>query len=212
MPPYAEAAKAQMREAILDAAYDAIVARGWSGVRMADIAGRVGLSRQTLYNEYGTKEGLARSVVLREVRRFLDGIAEVHAAHPEPRAGIVASSLYTFARAADNPLLKAILTSSADGPDGDGRDGDGRDGDGRDGDGDLLPLLTTRGEPVMFAARDALAVHLQERWPDAPPAEVRAAAEVAVRLTISHLVLPADPPEVVARRLGRLIPAYLDAD
>jgi AcrR family transcriptional regulator len=186
---YVETAKARMRGAILDAAYDLVVAHGWGAARMADIAASVGLSRQTLYNEFGSKDGLAREVVLRETRRFLDGIADVlDQPHHTPDA-VTAAALFTFERAAENPLLKAILTAA--------------DADGRNAD--LLPLLTTRSEQVLRTSSAVLARHLHEVWPRLEPVHGLYVAEVAVRLVLSHLVLPTDPAEIAAARLGRLI-------
>ena len=192
-PSYAQAAKAQMRDTILDAAYDLVVARGWAAARMADIAAAVGLSRQTLYNEFGSKDGLATAVALRETRRFLAGITAVLDQHDDLRSAVEAAALFTFAQAGDNPLLKAVLTAT--------------DEDGVHAD--LLPLLTTHSEPLLLATRTVLAEHLDGRWPEYDPADVAAAAEVAFRLVVSHLVLPTDPPDVVAARLGRLVVRFL---
>jgi AcrR family transcriptional regulator len=192
-PSYAQTAKARLRETILDAAYDLVVARGWSAARMADIAAAVGLSRQTLYNEFGNKDGLASAVALRETRRFLTGITAVLDQHNGLRAAVEAAALFTFAQAGDNPLLKAVLTAT--------------DEDGLHAD--LLPLLTTHSEPLLLTSRATLAEHLHQRWPTLPLADVTAAAEVAFRLVVSHLVLPTDPPDVVAARLGRLVARFL---
>ncbi len=41
------------RDALLDAAYDAVVNGDWARTRMLDVARVAGVSRQTLYNEFG---------------------------------------------------------------------------------------------------------------------------------------------------------------
>jgi AcrR family transcriptional regulator len=187
--PYTVVAKGRLREAILDAAYEVFVAHGYVASRMADVAATVGVSRQTVYNEFGNKEGLAAALVLRETGRFMEGIVAELDAHDEPREAVEAATLFTFAQAAANPLLKAVLTPG--------------------GDEELLPFLTTRSEPVLLTARRTLAEHLRRHWPDTDPGEVTVAAEAAVRLVLSHLMMPTDPPEVVAERLGRLVIAYL---
>jgi AcrR family transcriptional regulator len=91
-PSYAQAAKARMRDTILDAAYDLVVARGWTAARMADIAAAVGLSRQTLYNEFGSKDGLAAAVALRETERFLRPPSKQPPSSHSPRS---ATTLYS---------------------------------------------------------------------------------------------------------------------
>jgi len=190
---YAKTAKARMRDTILDAAYDLVVARGWSAARMADIAAAVGLSRQTLYNEFGSKDGLAEAVALRETERFLTGITSELDRHDGLQTAVEAAALFTFTQVSDNPLLKAVLTAT--------------DEDGLHAD--LLPLITTRSEPLLLASRTVLAEHFTRHWPEFELADVTAAAEIAWRLVISHLVVPTDPPEVVAARLGRLVTRFL---
>lgn len=63
------------RESLLDAAYTALTERAWTAVRMVDVAAAAGVSRQTLYNEFGSKEGLARALVRRETDNYLAGVA-----------------------------------------------------------------------------------------------------------------------------------------
>ena len=58
------------RDALLDAAYDAALAGDWERVRMADVAAAAGVSRQTLYYEFGSKDALAH-VIWDEVQRLL---------------------------------------------------------------------------------------------------------------------------------------------
>ncbi|WP_418959038.1 TetR/AcrR family transcriptional regulator [Streptomyces tritici] len=62
------------REALLDAALAALGRLPWSAVRMVDVAAAAGVSRQTLYNEFGSKEGLARALVRREADAYLHGV------------------------------------------------------------------------------------------------------------------------------------------
>ena len=68
------------RESLLDAAYMALLRRPWSAVRMVDVAAAAGVSRQTLYNEFGSKDGLARALVRREADGYLAGVERVLAA------------------------------------------------------------------------------------------------------------------------------------
>ena len=70
-----------LRTALLDAAYQAAVGPGWTGARMADVARAAGTSRQTLYAEFGTKDGLASALALREANRFFDGCETVLHGH-----------------------------------------------------------------------------------------------------------------------------------
>jgi AcrR family transcriptional regulator len=173
------------RDALLDAAYDAAVSGDWSRTRMADVARAAGVSRQTLYNEFGSKDALAQAMALREVERFIAGTeAALDEANPDdPISAVGAAALFTLQQAADNPLLKAALID----------------------DSDLLTFLTSRGEPAMAAARESFYRYYATHWPDLPAADLALAAETITRLTISYLVLPGDAPaEQLAARLADL--------
>ena len=55
-----------MRVRVVEAAVALTSEVGWSQVTMARIAERVGVSRQTVYNEIGTKVHLAEAMILSE--------------------------------------------------------------------------------------------------------------------------------------------------
>jgi AcrR family transcriptional regulator len=153
---------------------------------MADVASAAGVSRQTLYNEFGSKDALAQALAMRETERFLDGIeTAVAAADPDlPAAAVAAAVTFALDLAAGNPLVKAALTDDA---------------------GGLLPFLTTRAEPLLTAARSHIAAYLVAHWPALPRDEVDVVAEAVVRLTVSYLVLPSDAPDASSQALGRRI-------
>ncbi|MEU5398448.1 TetR/AcrR family transcriptional regulator [Streptomyces sp. NPDC005963] len=127
------------RESLLNAALEALAQRPWSAVRMVDVAAAAGLSRQTLYNEFGGKDGLARALVQREADAYLRGVDQLLAAPPdrprlsrvddpaapEARAAVGESSdigarrwaalaEWTVQEAAANRLLRALLTGCWD--------------------------------------------------------------------------------------------------
>ncbi|MFJ9820472.1 TetR/AcrR family transcriptional regulator [Streptomyces sp. NPDC101151] len=98
------------RESLLDAAYAALVRRPWSAVRMVDVAVAAGVSRQTLYNEFGSKDGLARALVRREADGYLAGVERALAAHTDPRERLTATAEWMASAARDNALVRAMLT------------------------------------------------------------------------------------------------------
>ncbi|NBE56923.1 TetR/AcrR family transcriptional regulator, partial [Streptomyces boluensis] len=93
------------RESLLDAACTALARRAWSAVRMVDVAAAAGVSRQTLYNEFGSKDGLARSLVRRETDTYLAG-----ADRALREGGLPAAAEWTVLRARGNVLVRALLT------------------------------------------------------------------------------------------------------
>src|SRR4051795_305974 len=174
------------RDACLDAAYDAAVAGDGVRTRMLDVARAAGVSRQTLYNEFGSKDALAEALAMREIGRFIEGTERaLDDAHPDdPIQAVAAAALFTFQQAGDNPLLKAALIDDTSG---------------------LLAFLTTRGEPAITAARASFETYYSTHWPHLSHEAITVAAETITRLTLSYLVRPADEPaEAVAARLADL--------
>ncbi|MEU3978509.1 TetR/AcrR family transcriptional regulator [Streptomyces sp. NPDC026672] len=98
------------RESLLDAAYTALARRPWSAVRMVDVAAAAGVSRQTLYNEFGSKDGLARALVRREADGFLAGVERALTGYSDPRDRLTAAAEWTAAAARDSALVRAMLT------------------------------------------------------------------------------------------------------
>ncbi|GAA2530309.1 MULTISPECIES: TetR/AcrR family transcriptional regulator [Streptomyces] len=98
------------RESLLDAAFAALARRPWSAVRMVDVAAAAGVSRQTLYNEFGSKDGLARALVRREADGYLAGVDRALAAHSDPRDRITATAEWVTSAARDNALVRAMVT------------------------------------------------------------------------------------------------------
>src|SRR5206468_866659 len=78
----------------------------------------------------------------------------------------------TLDEAADNPLLRAILTGS------------------RSGDTGLLPFLTTRGDAIIAGGTGVVGDWVRRRRPDIDGNVVDDAVDAVVRLTVSHLVPP----------------------
>ncbi|WBO69211.1 TetR/AcrR family transcriptional regulator [Streptomyces camelliae] len=98
------------RESLLDAAFTALARRPWSAVRMVDVAASAGVSRQTLYNEFGSKDGLARALVRRAADGYLAGVERALAGSAEPRERLTAVAEWTSSAARENALIRAMLT------------------------------------------------------------------------------------------------------
>src|SRR5699024_1068327 len=103
-------------------------------------AGRVGVSRQTVYNEFGNKAELVQAVALQTLAEFTEGIQHCLDSSEDLLSGVYAATTYTIEHARNNRLVAAAL--------------------GTETGEDLLPLLTTRGQPVLRAASDLAEAHL----------------------------------------------------
>ncbi|MUL39876.1 TetR/AcrR family transcriptional regulator [Streptomonospora sp. PA3] len=177
------------RTRLLDAAYVEVVAGRWPRMRMADIAASAGVSRQTLYNEFGSKEGLLQAVVVREAGRFLDGVVDILSGSTgDPAHAVAEAARWTLTASADDPLLGAIIT----------------------GDSELLPVLTTRAEPLHVELGSRMTGYLRERLPGIGAEQAAAVAEVALRLTLSYVLLPTDQA-TAARRVELAVHSMLGA-
>ena len=177
------------RDAVLDAAADEVVAHGWDGLRLQAVAASAGVSRQTVYNLFRHKHGLAQALVLRLTERFLDGVERALASREDVREQWVAAIRYTLDTAADDPLLKSVLTA--------------------DGRTEFLPLLTSEAAPVVVAARERLAAAVTAARPRTDPGEAAVAAETATRLAISHIVLPLHPAERATAQIATVVHRFL---
>ena len=183
--PLRVAFRRQVREHALEQAHALAVEHGWDRVRMGAVATATGVSRPTLYKEFGDKQGLGEALVLRETERFLVGVAAALRAHEDLGAAVEAAVAYTLAEAAASPLLHAVLTAT------------------RGDDAGLLTLLTTRSAPLLHAASAVVVDVLGPRLPGRE-AELAETADVLVRLVVSHLVQPADDPAGTAAHLARV--------
>jgi len=180
-----------VREALLDAAYDAAVTTGWQRARMADIAAAAGVSRQTLYDQFGDREGLALHLALRETQRFLDGVERAMDKHAgEVVEAFEAAAAFALRQADHNPLVRSILTE--------------------DGEAGLLPYMTTRAEPLVEAAKARFATYVTRHYAGIDAGAATEVGEVVVRLTLSYIVLPGPAPASAARRIADVAATVLE--
>ncbi|MFJ1751634.1 TetR family transcriptional regulator [Kitasatospora sp. NPDC088134] len=182
-----ETVRSLLRERLLDTAGELVAAEGFDRLRMTQVAAVAGVSRQTVYNEFGSKDALGEALFGRELERCLLGIRQHLDAHrADPRAAAEAAALFTLRLAGGNPLARAMLTAARDGEDG------------------LLAHLTTRAEPVFETASAMLDAYAAEVWPAIDPDSRALAADTVVRLTASHVVQGAATPEDSARRIAEV--------
>ncbi|MFF8287940.1 TetR/AcrR family transcriptional regulator [Streptomyces sp. NPDC016309] len=183
------------REALLDAALAALGELPWTAVRMVDVAAAAGVSRQTLYNEFGSKEGLARALLRREADAYLYGVeralrATDHPAGPAAPAvdRLVPVAEWTVGEAAARPLLRALLTGCWDDRLPAPRPAPARS---RVLAGSAAQRRADAGAPdpgeLLAAVRDRSRAALRREGDD-PGGE---ACELAARLALSYLVAPA---------------------
>jgi AcrR family transcriptional regulator len=189
--PYQEATRELLRQTVFDAARKELGRRPWSEITMADIAAGAGVSRQTLYNEFGNRNDFGFAFVIHEGERFLDGVEKAVLEHRDDPRAAVGAALEQFLRSAgEDPLIRILLSD--------------------DGTGGMLPFVTTQGLPVVQWATARLAAVIEEGWPQAPEADVALLAETLVRMAISFITTPGDAPETTARSMAELLGPFID--
>jgi AcrR family transcriptional regulator len=189
--PYPQAARELLRETLFGAARDEVERRAWSEITMSDIAAAAGVSRQTLYKEFGSRDEFGLAFVIHEGERFLDAVdAAVLAHRDDPRAAIGAALELFLRTAGEDPLIRILLSD--------------------DGTGGMLTFVTTQGTPVVLWATARLAATIEQGWPQAASPDVRLLSESLVRLAISYITTPSESPETTAAAVAELLGPFID--
>ncbi|MFP5253904.1 MAG: TetR/AcrR family transcriptional regulator [Actinomycetes bacterium] len=191
-----------VRDRIVEAAATITAESGWASVTMNKVAARAGVSRQTVYNEMGSKPALGQAMVMRELERFLAAVEEELARYDDLVEAIRAAAERSLVMARENRLLDAVLASAH---------GVSRGEPGSDNE--LLPFLTTDAAPLISAATAVIAASLPVRFPDTGLSdhEAEVAIDSVVRLVLSHVMQPGSPPEQVADDIAWLVGRVLRA-
>jgi AcrR family transcriptional regulator len=154
---------------------------GWQAITMAKLADRVGVSRQTVYNEIGSKQELAEAMMMREVEVFLRSVDAAFAAHPDDLVGAIRAAAAGVLRdVRTNPLMHAVLSAS------------------HGAESTLLPLLTTQADPIIDAARVLIRGHLDSYDVPLEDSRIDALVDMVIRLVLSHVTTPSGTPEKTA--------------
>lgn len=186
------AAPTSTRDRVVDAAVRMTIDIGWSRVTMVRLADEVGVSRQTVYNEMGTKAGLAEAMVARELERFLGVVTIAFDAHPDDLvAGIREATRAVLELAQDNPLLHAVVSAT------------------HGADTELLPFLTTQADNLLTTAHTVVAERVAPYDIGLAPEQVDAAIDMVVRVVLSHVMQPSASPAGTADRLAWLVERVL---
>ncbi|WP_338089675.1 TetR/AcrR family transcriptional regulator [Nocardioides lijunqiniae] len=183
-----------MRARVVDAAVRLTSETGWAHVTMARLADEVGVSRQTVYNEIGSKAGLAEAMILRELERFLGVVTVAFDEHPGDLVDAIrAAATSVLGLAQDNRLLHAVVSAT------------------HGADTELLPLLTTHATSLLTAAKLVIAERLTPYDVALEAERLDAAIDMVVRVVLSHVMQPsgspADTADDIAWIAGRVLRA-----
>jgi AcrR family transcriptional regulator len=177
-----------VRDTIVSAVDELVRTRGWSATTMSDVAAAAGVSRQTVYNEFGTRQALVEAYVLREIEALVGEVESHVRGHADDARAALSGAFELFLKlASDEPLVRVIVA----------------DAEG----GELIRLLTTTGLAV---ATGRVATLIEEVWPQVAHTDARLIAETLTRLAISHALVTTAAPDESARAVTRLVGPFVD--
>jgi AcrR family transcriptional regulator len=170
---------------VLDALFEAIRDYGLTRVTVEDVAQRAGLSRQTVYRYFPSRDDIVVALVSREEDTFLDGVRAAFLEHEDLETAVTESVRFVLGYAKAHPLVDRLL-----GPD----------------QATFLPYVTTRAEPAIVRARETMVRLLVERIPGADVERLRTLLDGTTRSLISYMITPTDrDTDDIASTMARLI-------
>ena len=198
--PYRDVVRGLLRDRLLDAAAQVFAEQGWRRLTMAKVGDCAGVSRQTVYNEFGGKQQLAEALILRELEAFLTVVRECFEREDELVPAIRSAVAGALTAAGDNPLLRSVLHNGQPGGPA-----------GQSGDTDLLPFIV-QSPWLVDRATEFLTELALSRFPDLPLRGPRltTALESVVRLVLSHITLASRPVDETAEALAWIAGRVLD--
>jgi AcrR family transcriptional regulator len=189
--PYAEASRVLLRDSILDGMRDMLLTRDWSSITLSDVARAAGISRQTIYNEFGSRQGLAEGYALRLADRLVDAVGlAINANVGNIHAAFLEGFRAFFAESASDPLVISLLTGVAK--------------------PDLLQIITTDSAPIITRCSERLTSTLMNSWVRSSEEDSGVLARAIVRLAMSYVSMPPEADHDVARDLARLMTPFAE--
>jgi AcrR family transcriptional regulator len=189
--PYAEASRVLLRDSILDGMRELLLKRDWSSITLSDVASAAGISRQTIYNEFGSRQGLAQGYALRLADRLVDAVDDaIQGNVGDIYAAFLEGFRAFFAESASDPLVISLLTGTTK--------------------PDLLQLITTDSAPIITRCSDRLTSSFIHSWVRTSEEDAGVLARAIVRLAMSYVSMPPEANHDVARDLARLMSPFAE--
>lgn len=183
---FTERMRSMLREQLVDAAAKLAAERSWSDVTMSTVANEVGVSRQTLYREFGNKDALGEAMAIEVARSLIaDASAQIDQ-HEDLVVGVEKAMATVLHRAEEDPLTRGVLMAARH-------------------EDELLPFLTTRTEGILQLAASILVQKVEPRVPEFTHEQLTAMVDTAVRIVVSHIVQPGGDPDEVAALIGWML-------
>lgn len=175
-----------LRNAVLES-MDALVRQdGWAATGLAKVAVEAGISRQSIYNEFGSRQGLVRAWVMFRLDRLLSAI-DVIFANSDDTESALRESLTLFFDAFDSSIVETV---AAQGTELD----------------DLIPILTDTNQE----ATRRLSILLGRRYTSLTERDSVVYADAVARLALGHALAPTISHQEAADRIVVIALRVLD--
>lgn len=185
--PYADAARNLLRESVLGAVDELVNAKGWAATSVATVARAAGVSRQTVYKEFGSRQSIAEAYVMRRLDAALDEVEANMRDNPDLESALQAS-ISTFFELVDAPLVQTVLAGGVSSP-------------------DLIQLI----EITNRHATERLAALFKEIRPGIPDGDAVVFGDTIARVCAAHAFAPTLERDEATRRVVRLMVVLLAA-
>lgn len=174
------------RSQILDAVLDTAGRDGLNGLSVEGVAERAGVSRQTVYRHFESRQRLIEQAIVREERVFIAHMLASADGEDTLAGAVEAAVTAALSLARAHPVLTQVLEREPEG---------------------LLPYLLLGRGPVISAAEPAVQDLVRLYHPDLPSERLRLVADVATRLLVSYVVSPnaAVADDVLAHELAGVV-------
>jgi len=180
-----------MRDCVLDAMRAELLTKDWSAITLSDIARTAGVSRQSIYNEFGSRQGLAQGYALRLADRLVDAVGgAIDGNVGDVHAAFLSGFRAFFADSAADPLVTSLLRGAAK--------------------PDLLQIITVDSGPIITHCSRRLAEAFLDSWVGADAEDAGVLARAIVRLAMSYVSMPPEADHDVAADLARLMTPFAE--
>jgi AcrR family transcriptional regulator len=190
---YADVSRTLLRDVVLRATDRLLGERPWRTITIAQVAAAAGVSRQTVYNEFGNRAELAVAYASWAGDQLLDEVERCVADHADDLRGALVAAFTVFLDVgAEHPLMRSL--GAPEGAD------------------DLVSTLAAGdANPIIARAVERLSDIITTTWPALPAGDMAALSEVLVRLAISHLLQPSGGSQAAARQVAVVLSPYIAA-
>lgn len=166
----------ERREAIFAALRALLLDKPWGEVTLESVATDAGVSRQTLYNAFGSRNGLAQAYTFHLADALCAVIGDAVQRHPgDPRGGVEEGLRVYLEVAGADPLFARVRSGEAH--------------------ADLARLVTTDAGPLVLRVAAHLETVGAAAWPDLDPLASRRLARVLARVAVGYVSIPPEEDE-----------------